>query len=526
MTLFVEPRMSPSSGGSNYESAEYYFYLSGTTTPATAYSDADLTTAHASPVVADSDGVFPAIWLDPLLTYRRVLKSSAGATISDIDPYPGSSIPVNQANIGATLWPQTDAELAASITPSRYNYPPGNLKRYTTSDGDGSDISGAFGQMLGCGEKLCFVPAPDSSWGIATQITWVSGVSVSCGRGTSFTSTMASGEWAFVFDGVPYGAGAVFKGFILNIANTGARGIQLWESRNCYLDEFEIRGPAGIGGYGIEINGGDDASGTYGSAHNVIGHNVMVYQMAAGVRLYTDNTTTPASNTAFANRNFVGRVQANACTEGLSIDRANTNFIQMSLQANTEGADIGQYAKNNGFDLQLENNTRQVVLHISADENLFAGNVQPTDFVDSGGSAVDPHFSVAAVGSQLFQLPRDVTMPSNGGIRLMNPYDTGPMRVRAGDTYDQDLLFGSHDSADTNFDLLALRYDASAPYAELVAAMTLRLGAASRIRWSSTDSQTTVGAAGGASALPATPTGYIKINVNGTDRVIPYYAIS
>ena len=36
--------------------------------------------------------------------------------------------------------------------------------------------------------------------------------------------------------------------------------------------------------------------------------------------------------------------------------------------------------------------------------------------------------------------------------------------------------------------------------------------------------QTTVGAAGGASALPATPTGYLIINVAGTAMVIPYYA--
>jgi hypothetical protein len=36
--------------------------------------------------------------------------------------------------------------------------------------------------------------------------------------------------------------------------------------------------------------------------------------------------------------------------------------------------------------------------------------------------------------------------------------------------------------------------------------------------------QTTVGAAGGATALPATPTGYLIINVAGTQMVIPYYA--
>jgi len=44
------------------------------------------------------------------------------------------------------------------------------------------------------------------------------------------------------------------------------------------------------------------------------------------------------------------------------------------------------------------------------------------------------------------------------------------------------------------------------------------------------DTQTTVGAAGGASALPATPRGYLVVTVpiNGvaTDVVIPYYTAS
>lgn len=44
-------------------------------------------------------------------------------------------------------------------------------------------------------------------------------------------------------------------------------------------------------------------------------------------------------------------------------------------------------------------------------------------------------------------------------------------------------------------------------------------------RWNGA-TQTTVGGAGGASALPATPTGYLEVNINGTARVIPYYAKS
>jgi len=38
--------------------------------------------------------------------------------------------------------------------------------------------------------------------------------------------------------------------------------------------------------------------------------------------------------------------------------------------------------------------------------------------------------------------------------------------------------------------------------------------------------QTTVGAAGGASALPATPTGYLTVMVGNTPYVIAYYAVS
>lgn len=40
------------------------------------------------------------------------------------------------------------------------------------------------------------------------------------------------------------------------------------------------------------------------------------------------------------------------------------------------------------------------------------------------------------------------------------------------------------------------------------------------------ETQTTVGAAGGASALPATPTGYLKLVIGDTEFGIPYYAVS
>lgn len=47
------------------------------------------------------------------------------------------------------------------------------------------------------------------------------------------------------------------------------------------------------------------------------------------------------------------------------------------------------------------------------------------------------------------------------------------------------------------------------------------------ITLASPTTQTTIGAAGGATALPATPLGYILVNLGGTGTVaIPYYPAS
>lgn len=62
------------------------FYLTGTTTPSPAYTDKTLGTPLSNPVVSDSAGLFPPMFLDPTITYRSQLKTSGGSLIQDIDP--------------------------------------------------------------------------------------------------------------------------------------------------------------------------------------------------------------------------------------------------------------------------------------------------------------------------------------------------------------------------------------------------------------------------------------------------------
>jgi hypothetical protein len=90
--LFLSPFFRGfSTAGAPASGDKLYFYLSGGTTATPAYTSSALVTQHPNPVVADSAGRFPAIYLDDSVTYRVRHTDSAGTTIADVDPY---TIPV------------------------------------------------------------------------------------------------------------------------------------------------------------------------------------------------------------------------------------------------------------------------------------------------------------------------------------------------------------------------------------------------------------------------------------------------
>jgi hypothetical protein len=130
-----------------------------------------------------------------------------------------------------------------------------------------------------------------------------------------------------------------------------------------------------------------------------------------------------------------------------------------------------------------------------------------------------------AVGSYFGWGPGTSTIlrsPSDGIITLLNAAETGFTRLQFGGTTN---AFPSLARSAT--DLQARLADNSALthfYAtSLVAGGVAKSAAAGEVSYGGS-TQTTVGAAGAASALPANPTGYVIINVAGTDRVFPFYA--
>lgn len=68
--------------------AKAYTYQTGTTTPLTTYSDSALVTPHANPVVADSEGIWPPVYVPTTTDVKVTFKTSADVTLRTVDPVP------------------------------------------------------------------------------------------------------------------------------------------------------------------------------------------------------------------------------------------------------------------------------------------------------------------------------------------------------------------------------------------------------------------------------------------------------
>jgi len=90
-SLFTLPGQTPLNAGSTVPGGKLYFYQTGTTTPQNTYTTEALSVANANPVIADANGLFPAIYLDPTLpSYRATLKTAADVQIAQWDGVPSN----------------------------------------------------------------------------------------------------------------------------------------------------------------------------------------------------------------------------------------------------------------------------------------------------------------------------------------------------------------------------------------------------------------------------------------------------
>lgn len=154
--IFRPPFFQPDSiNGIPLAGAKLYFYTAGTSTLITVYQDFAATTPHASPVVADSSGIFPNIYVASP-SYKIALYNAMGILIKTVD-YIDNATNIGMVNVkdyGATGDGVTNdyaaiirARNVAIATGDALGFPSGN---YVI--GSSLDLTGSGFKILALGQ--------------------------------------------------------------------------------------------------------------------------------------------------------------------------------------------------------------------------------------------------------------------------------------------------------------------------------------------------------------------------------------
>lgn len=146
--FFVDPTGTPYIGG------QLFFFASGTSTPQNTYEDAALTTPNPNPVVANTAGLFPNIYLGAS-AYKVILQDSNDVQIWSADPVgaSGGAAPSSGLIVGEV---REYAGNAGAI-PSGWLLCYGQAVSRTTF----SLLFGAIGTIWGAGDGSATFNVPD-----------------------------------------------------------------------------------------------------------------------------------------------------------------------------------------------------------------------------------------------------------------------------------------------------------------------------------------------------------------------------
>jgi len=193
-------------GGGFLAGGLLFTFAAGTSTPQATYTDFTKSTLNANPVVLNSTGQ-ANIWLDPSQSYKFALEDHLGTPIWTVDniqgaltanvgplipsvdnaftlgntsfswenvyvgPNHAAILDVTSGNVG--YYAITPLEVAASVTPSNFSYPPGNPRRYgALGTGWAHDDTAAMAACIKCNTIVRFQPG--DTYGVTT-ITFPSG---------------------------------------------------------------------------------------------------------------------------------------------------------------------------------------------------------------------------------------------------------------------------------------------------------------------------------------------------------------
>jgi hypothetical protein len=387
-SLFAPPRTREfTASGAPQGGAKLWFYLAGTTTPTTVYQDPDRTIAHSNPVIADVGGLFPTIWLDPQVTYRVVMTTTLNATLWEVPEYAGSTLTGDLA--GRAIWPQSALEAGASVVPTNYMFPPGDVRRYGADTTGVADSSSALNAPLSAG-----IPAyiPRGVFKHASPLQIRTG-SVIYGEGPSATTVIYSGAGNAIGNATP--------------------GTRIYD---VLIENLTLRATGG-GVYGLSLD----------SVSTSIFNNLLIESFTTGVRCYS-----PVSGYSVYNR-FYG-VTTNGCTTGFLLDGTSSNahtFYSCRFNGATKTGTVGwRIADSNGNQIiACHTDVAGKAVQLSANAaGLTDGNVIWANRIEDVTTAFDVGADVrhTHIGANYYVLATAVLADAGTNTMVYDPYYVTP----------------------------------------------------------------------------------------------------
>lgn len=444
------------------------------------------------------------------------------ATKAYVDDLATSSPYTTGDEIGTILFNTSQLEINAGVTPSHKQYIWGDVRRYGALGDGTTDDYAAINQAISTGHP---VRLEAKTYKISQSLLLLTG-------------TKIQGDSAYTSILNYTGSGVALKS-----TTTGTRTYG-WSLRDFRVND------AGTGTTGIEM---DSVSMAYLANVQVIGFDVGVdiYSPTSGYAVYNTFTGVLAQGaTGFklrgtsSNQNVFDACRANLCTtRGIDITDSNGNrFYGCALESGGTGTAVYVTATGAGLsDANYFESLRIEAFASGTGINIASVNVKDTMIIAPYiVSTVTTPISDSGTRTQIWMqnantLPQKNTsaLADASGIPYYFERTTSASTNPAFKINDSNSSSGTPVTLNINTERSTGKFfsgtRAGVEYSYLDATGRLMLTgaaptvAAGQIGIGATTAST-VGAAGGASALPATPTGYLIVNIAGTNFKIPYYA--
>jgi hypothetical protein len=274
-------------GGLPVPFGKLFTYVAGTNTPQATYTDSTQTQQNLNPVIMDANAS-ANVWFVTSQVYKVVLQDQVGNQIYSVDQIPGGITAaqilaiLTQQVLGGILYPQTQAEITAGVTPVQFVYPPGHPWRYGAIDDGATNCNVALQNWVEVGQQgvtLQFVPVLCGGGYLITTALMVTGTLTVQGGGWPRAALLCNGCDGFQIAGgtpqvtlqdfrlnltVRYQAadGTVTPNSFAGIRNLGVAGTQNTEHlyRDLFIDGF---GTYIVGG-GLDFSLIDNCQGYFG----------------------------------------------------------------------------------------------------------------------------------------------------------------------------------------------------------------------------------------------------------------------